>query len=151
MKKRGFEVAKGWENQNIHLPRRSTAHSAGYDIECAADVVVPSFRPGVKPTLIPTGLKVYCPTDEFLGLYNRSSGASKGIVLGNGVGLIDADYYNNPDNDGHFQVIVFNVSDRDLTIKKGDRIAQGIFQKFMITDDDDATDERVGGVGSTNQ
>lgn len=151
MKKRGFEVAKGWENQNIHLPRRSTAHSAGYDIECAADVVVPSFRPGVKPTLIPTGLKVYCPADEFLGLYNRSSGASKGIVLGNGVGLIDADYYNNPDNDGHFQVIVFNVSDRDLTIKKGDRIAQGIFQKFMITDDDDATDERVGGIGSTNQ
>ncbi len=150
MKKRGFEVAKGWEGQDIHLPKRSTAHSAGYDIESAADVVVPSFRLGVKPTLIPTGLKFYCPTDEFLGIYNRSSGASKGIVLGNGVGLIDADYYNNPDNDGHFQVIVFNVSDHDLTIKKGDRIAQGVFQKFALVDDDDASDERIGGIGSTN-
>ncbi len=150
MKKRGFEIAKGWEDCEINLPRRSTAHSAGYDIEAAEDTIVPVFHPGVPPVLVATGLKAYCQPDECYLVLNRSSGASKGIVLGNGVGLIDADYYNNPDNNGHIRVIVFNVSDHELKIKKGDRIAQIVFQKFLTTDDDEASGTRTGGIGSTD-
>lgn len=150
MKKRGFEIAKGWEDCEINLPRRSTTHSAGYDIEAAEDTIVPVFHPGISPVLVATGLKAYCQSDECYLVLNRSSGASKGIVLGNGVGLIDADYYNNPDNDGHIRVIVFNVSDHELIIKKGDRIAQIVFQKFLTTDDDEASGTRTGGIGSTD-
>ena len=150
MKVRGFEIAKGWEGRGIQLPKRSTAHSAAYDIAAAEDTVVPVFRPGVKPTLIPTGLKAYCQPDEYFSVINRSSGAGKGLVLANGIGIIDADYYNNPENDGHFRVLVFNVLDHDLVIKKGDRIAQVIFHKFLTVDDDDATGERQGGFGSTD-
>ena len=63
-KTRGFEVAKGWEDKNIHIPERKTAHSAGYDVEAAEDIIIPKFTPGIKPTLIPTGLKAYCMEDE---------------------------------------------------------------------------------------
>lgn len=149
MKVRGFEVAKGWEDQDIHLPVRSTAGAAAYDIEAAADVTVPVFTPGVGPTVIPTGLKAYCQPDEYYIVANRSSGASKGIVLANGIGIIDHDYYGNSQNDGHFSVIVFNVSDHELKIKKGDRIAQVIFQKFLTVDGDAAAGVRQGGFGST--
>ena len=97
MKTRGFEIASGWENKDIRLPRRQTAHAAAYDIEAAEDTVVPKFQPGVKPTLVATGLKAYCQPDECYFIFNRSSGASKGLVLANGVGIIDADYYNNPE------------------------------------------------------
>lgn len=151
MRVRGFEIAKGWEDKNIVLPRRSTAQAAAYDIAAAEDVTVPVFRPGIKPTLIPTGLKAYCQPDECYFIFNRSSGAGKGIVPANGVGVIDADYYGSPETDGHFQVLVFNVLDHDLQIKKGDRIAQVIFQKFLIADGDDASGQRRGGFGSTDR
>ncbi len=150
MKLRGFEIAKGWEDKKINLPKRATAHSAGYDIEAAEDVTIPCFRPGAKPTAIATGLKAYCQPDEFFSVINRSSGPFKGLVLANGLGIIDADYYNNSQNDGHFQVLVFNVSEQELKIKKGDRIAQVIFQKFLLTDNDSAADLRTGGIGSTD-
>lgn len=150
MKLRGFEIAKGWEDKDIHLPMRATAHSAGYDIEAAEDVLVPIFQPGIQPTMIPTGLKAYCQPDECFLIINRSSGPKKGLVLANGIGVIDADYYNNSDNDGHFRVLVFNASDKPLQIHKGDRIAQAVFQKFLTVDNDQAGDERIGGIGSTN-
>jgi len=150
MKVRGFEIAKGWEGRGIELPRRSTAQAAAYDIAAAEDVTVPVFRPGMKPTHIPTGLKAYCQPDECYFIFNRSSGAGKGIVTANGVGVIDADYYENPENDGHFQVLVFNTLDHDLQVKKGDRIAQVIFQKFLTADNDSASGQRRGGFGSTD-
>lgn len=149
MNRRGFEIAKGWEGRGINLPKRATKNSAAYDIEAAEDVRVPVFRPGMKPTLIPTGLKAYCGPDEFYMICNRSSGPSKGIVLSNGIGIVDADYYENSDNDGHFQVIVYNVSDKEIVVKKGDRIAQVIFQKYLLADGDLAEGERTGGIGST--
>lgn len=149
-KVRGFEVANGWEDKNINLPRRSTAHAAGYDLEAAEDTLVPAYRPGVQPTLIPTGVKAYCQPDEFYIIANRSSGSKKGLVLSNGIGIIDADYYGNPTNDGQVHVTVFNVSGHDLVVKKGERIAQAIFQKFLTVDNDNATGERAGGFGSTD-
>lgn len=150
MKVRGFEIAKGWEDRDIHLPTRSTMHAAAYDIESAIDLTVPPFALGQKPTFIPTGLKAYCQPDEYYYIANRSSGSLKGIVMANGIGIIDADYYENPTNDGHFQVIVYNLSDQTLHIKKGQKVAQVIFQKFLIADNDRPGSKRVGGFGSTD-
>lgn len=151
-KTRGFEVAKGFEDKEINLPVRKTKYSAGYDIEAAEDVVIPAFKPGMAPTLIKTGIKAYMQEDEFLALYNRSSNPKKkGLVLANSVGIIDKDYYGNPDNDGHIMFAFYNIKDEDTVIKKGDCIGQGIFQKFLITDNDVAEGERVGGFGSTSK
>ena len=100
--------------------------------------------------MIPTGLKAYCQPDEYYMIANRSSGAGKGLVTANGIGIIDADYYGNPSNDGHFQVLVFNVLDHEITVKKGERVAQLIFQKFLLADGDVAGGKRKGGFGSTD-
>ena len=149
---RGFEVAKGWEDKNINLPIRKTAHSAGYDVEAAEDVVIPPFEKGCKPTLVHTGLKAYCQVDEWYMLANRSSNpGKKKLVLANGIGIIDADYYNNPDNDGEFMYAYYNIGDTPLEIKKGDIIGQVVFQKFLVTDDDNATGKRMSGFGSTDK
>lgn len=152
MRQRGFEIVKEYENKNINLPKRSTAHSAAYDIEAACDIVIPSFKVGMKPTLIPTGLKSYMLDDEVLMILPRSSVPKKqGIMFPHSMGVIDSDYYNNIDNEGHIFVQCINIKDTDVEIKKGDKIAQAYFQKFLITDDDSATGERIGGFGSTNK
>jgi len=149
---RGFEVAKGFEDAEINLPIRKTKYSAGYDIEAAEDTVVPSFKKGMAPTLIKTGLKAYMQEDEYLKLCNRSSNPKKkGLVLANSIGVVDSDYYENPDNDGHIMFSFFNIKDEDITIKKGEAIGQGIFEKFLTVDGDKAIGERLGGFGSTNK
>lgn len=152
MKTRGFEIAKGFEDKDIHLPKRSTKHAAGYDVEAAADVVIPAYKPGIKPTLIPTGLKAYCAKDEWFMLVNRSSGPKKGFIMANSIGVVDADYYNNENNDGHFYFQYFNFLDHDLEVKKGDVIGQVIFQKYLVVDEDEPEDKvRTGGFGSTDK
>ena len=149
---RGFEVAKGFENEGINLPKRKTKYSAGYDIEAAEDVVIPSFKKGMNPTLVKTGIKAYMQDDEALMLYNRSSNPKKkGLILANSVGVIDKDYYGNPDNDGHIMFAFYNIKDEDTVIKKGEAIGQAVFQKYFISDDDVAEGERMGGFGSTNK
>ncbi len=151
-RKRGFEIAKGFENSNINLPVRSTKNSAGYDVEAAEDCVIPAFKPGQKPTLVKTGIKAYMESDEVLILANRSSNpGKKGLILANSIGVVDSDYYGNPDNDGHIMYAFFNFKAEDIEIKKGDRIGQAIFQKYLVTDDDIAQGERTGGFGSTNK
>ena len=150
-KKRGFEIAKGFEGEKINLPKRSTKNSAGYDIEAAEDCVVPAFKLGQKPTLVKTGLKAYMGPDEVLILANRSSNpGKKGLILANSIGVVDSDYYGNPDNDGHIMFAFYNFKEEDVEIKKGERIGQGMFQKYLITDNDSANGERTGGFGSTN-
>lgn len=152
MRNRGFEVAKGFENAGIHLPVRKTKFSAGYDIEAAEDCVIPKFEKGQKPTLVKTGLKAYMQDDEVLLLYNRSSNPSKkGLVMANSVGVIDKDYYGNPDNDGHIMFAFFNIKEEDIEIKKGDCIGQAIFQKYYTVDEDNAEGKREGGFGSTSK
>ncbi len=151
-KTRKFEVAKGFEDKGINLPVRKTKYSAGYDIEAAEDVIVPSFKKGMNPTLVKTGIKAYMQDDEVLILANRSSNPKKkGLILANSIGVIDKDYYGNPDNDGHIMFAFYNIKDEDVEIKKGDCIGQGIFQKYLVTDDDIAEGERIGGFGSTNK
>ena len=151
-RKRGFEIAKGYENKDINIPVRKTKYSAGYDIEAAEDIVVPSFKKGENPTLVKTGLKAYMLDDEVLLLYNRSSNPKKkGLILANSVGVIDKDYYGNVDNDGHIMFAFYNIKDEDVTIKKGDAIGQGVFTKYFVTDNDNAEGKRIGGFGSTNK
>ena len=151
MTQRGFEIAKGWEDKGINLPVRKTRYSAGYDVEAAEDIVIPPYKPGIKPTLVPTGLKAYCVEDEWIMLVNRSSGPKKGAILPNSIGVVDHDYYNNIDNDGHFYFQFWNFKDEDLVIHKGDVIGQAIFQKYLLVDDDNAEGERTGGFGSTDK
>ena len=151
-KLRGFEIAKGFEDKGINLPVRKTKYSAGYDIEAAEEVIIPSFKKGMNPTLVKTGLKAYMQEDEVMLLYNRSSNPKKkGLIMANSVGVIDKDYYENPDNDGHFMFAFYNIKEEDITIQKGEAIGQAMFQKYLITDDDNAQGERVGGFGSTSK
>ena len=153
MKKiRGFEIAKGFEDKGINLPERKTKYSAGYDVEAAEDVIIPSFKKGMKPTLIKTGIKAYMQDNEYLMLANRSSNPKKkGLILANSVGIVDKDYYGNPDNDGHIMFAFYNIKDEDTEIQKGDCIGQAIFMPFLIADGDNAEGERTGGFGSTNK
>ena len=149
---RGFEVARGFEDKNINLPVRKTKYSAGYDVEAAEDCIIPSFTKGMKPTLIKTGIKAYMADDEVLILANRSSNpGKKGLILANSIGVIDKDYYGNPDNDGHIMFAFYNIKNEDIEIKKGDCIGQAMFQKYLVTDDDMAEGERTGGFGSTSK
>ena len=143
---RGFKIVSFFEDKGINSPRRKTKASAGYDLEAAEDVVL---NPG-EVKLVPTGVKAYMPEDEVLLIYIRSSLAvKKGLILANGVGVVDADYYDNPENEGHIMIPLFNPGKEPVTIRKGERIAQGIFTKYLKTDDDQTDAERTGGFGST--
>ena len=149
---RGFEIAKGFENKDINLPERKTKYSAGYDIEAAEDVVIPSFKKGTKPTLVKTGIKAYMGDNEYLMLANRSSNPKKkGLILANSVGIIDKDYYGNEDNDGHIMFAFYNIKEEDIEIKKGEAIGQALFMPFLVADNDNAQGVRTGGFGSTNK
>ena len=151
MKIRGFEVAKGFEDCDINLPKRATKNSAAYDIEAAEDVILKPYEKGMKPSLIKTGLKAYMQPDEVLMVVPRSSGPKKqGILFPHSMGVIDSDYYENESNDGHIFVQCINIKDEEVLIKKGETVAQAYFQKFLTVDDDSAEGERTGGFGSTD-
>lgn len=174
-----FEVVEKYKDKNINLPKRATKYSAGYDIEAAEDVVVPSIFRLMKcfdktcnineikqivkgmdlRTMVPTGLKVKMDLDMFLELHVRSSiGCNCLLQLANQTGIIDADYYNNSDNEGHIFIALINLSPCDIQIKKGDKIAQGIFRKYLTTEEEIGTLSslfadiiRTGGFGSTDK
>ena len=136
------------EYDAIHLPARSTAGSAGYDIESPVNVTIP----GNCARVIPTGLKVHMEEAWAMLLFIRSSLAiKKGIELQTGVSVIDSDYYNNPDNEGHIFIAVRNISSRPVLVTAGERIAQGVFVIFGKTVDDNAVGQRSGGIGSTDE
>lgn len=169
MKTRGFEICKGYEDKGLILPTRSTKNSVGYDIHAPEDIVIPSiwktvfenvkiFLSGKKdfleitPTKVLTGIKAYFQEDEVMIIANRSSGPSKmGLVMANSIGIFECDYYSNPSNDGNIIFQFYNFFPTDVHIKKGDRIGQAYFQKFLIADGDNATGIRQGGIGSTGK
>lgn len=104
-----------------------------------------------RPTLVPTGVKCYLEEDTYLELAIRSSGPLKHwLIMGNSVGVIDSDYADNPDNEGHIYFQIINLSPFDIQLRKGDIIGQGIIKKYLTTDDDAATGKRTGGFGSTS-
>ena len=148
LKVRGFEKISKYKDADFPMPARKTKTSAGYDICVPEDV---ALRPG-RMVMVPTGVKAYMQADEFLGVHIRSSMAvKKGLRLMNNVGIIDADYYNNPDNEGHIMLAIMNTGMQPLVLKKGERVAQGIFYKYLTADDDAKTEkeDRSGGFGST--
>ena len=134
--------------EEYDLPKRMTRHSAGYDFLAIEGFTI---KPG-EIKKIPTGYKATFGTDEMLMILVRSSmGFKYNVRMTNQVGIIESDYYNNIDNEGHMFVSLQNEGDRDFVVKKGEGYAQGIFTKFLICDDDITTNERQGGLGSTNK
>ena len=135
--------------EEIKLPERSTKFSAGYDFFALEDILIPGKN---TITYVKTGVKVKLAEDEFLLLANRSSNPKKKeLVLMNGVGIIDSDYYGNPDNDGEIAFAFSSLNETGSFIKKGEKIGQGIIIKFDKTEDDLATGVRDGGFGSTDK
>jgi dUTP pyrophosphatase len=170
---------EGTENLGF-CPMRATKNAAGYDFRCAKTTVIEPLYKSIpvaislfaglitegtplvdaakvamgafKPTLVPTGVKSYMKSNEWLGLFNRSSNPLKlGIVLANGVGVIDSDYYSNPDNDGHIMFQFLNFGFKPVVLNEYDKLGQGIFQEFLVADQDMEGKDRVGGHGSTDE
>lgn len=132
----------------LRLPKRSTAKSAGYDFYVPERTVCKSH----EITMVKTGVKAYMEDSEFLMLCNRSSNPKKkGLIILNGVGVVDADYADNPDNEGEIAGLFYNMRDEDVTLEAGEKMMQGIFVKYGITIDDEAEGERKGGFGSTDK
>ena len=139
-----------YADKGIDLPTRKTGCCAGYDFAAAEDVLL---EPG-RVTLVPTGLKAYMQPDEYLGIHVRSGFSIRNMVsCVNDEGIIDADYYGNADNEGHIFVALVNLGDNSVQIKKGTRIAQGIFYRYLTVDGDAAGigTARSGGMGSTGE
>lgn len=133
----------------ITLPARADERSAGYDFFLPVDVTI---LPAQK-TLVFLDVKAYMQSDEILEVYPRSSlGVKQGIMLSNTVGIIDSSYYNNPNNDGNIGLALLNTSGVAVKLKRGERVAQGIFKKFLVADNDTTLGtERAGGFGSSGK
>lgn len=169
-KNRGFEVVTKYLDNHIVLPQRATKKSAGYDFAAAENITIPSIwkiamsatnkesksketKDILPSTLVPTGIKAYMLENEYLMLVNRSSNPLKNnLSLPNGIGIIDADYYNNENNEGEIFVQLINYGLEDYTIIKGDRIAQGIFTPYDTIDGEgELLNNRTGGFGSSGK
>lgn len=135
--------------EKYELPKRSTKKSAGYDFRSLEEKVI---RPK-ESYIFKTGIKAIMNDDELLYIFIRSSlGFKNDITLSNSVGIIDSDYYNNENNEGHIAIKLINHSDKNFKVNIGDKIAQGIFSKFLVVDDEEEIiNERKGGFGSTNE
>ena len=173
-----FEKVSRFADADFNLPVRKTKNSAGYDFEVAEDICVPTWssqlmalakatpqpkepysleematltkQTKAKPALVSTGVKCHLEEGYYLELSVRSSTPLKyWIILANSVGIIDADYCDNPDNEGEIFFQVINMSPFDIYLKKGDIIGQGIIKRYEVTDNDKAIGERQGGFGST--
>lgn len=174
-----FEKVSRFSEVNLPLPVRKTTQSAGYDFVVAEDIIIPPYatlhknmlmknrvdipltlgetaaavkEADAKITLVSTGMKCQLEKGTYLELSVRSSCPLKHwLILGNSVGIIDADYYNNPDNEGEIFFQIINLAPFPIQLKRGDAIGQGIIKPYMTTEDDKATGERTGGFGSTDQ
>ena len=197
-----FQVVEAYKDKGINIPKRATRYSAGYDIEAAEDIIIPSLFNQLRKyevdretidtnglsymykaigyfnamrekrtepysieemkylvkhlnlvTMVPTGLKLCMNTDKYLAIHPRSSmGVNCLLMLANQTGILDMDYYNNENNEGHIFVPMINLSPFDIKINKGDRIAQGIVQRYTTLDyygNDYVKAVRDGGCGST--
>lgn len=145
---RRFEIVTEFKNANITLPERATKASAGYDFAVAKDTLIKAG----EIVKVPTGIKACFPETEFLMLVARSSlPIKKTLMLPNGVGIIDADYFGNSLNEGHIMVLLYNFGTQDVLLKKGEKIAQGIFMKYEKTKESNNFKPRTGGFGSSDR
>lgn len=175
-----FEIVSKYKDSEIDLlPVRATENSAGYDLISAEHLIIPPYLKSmevlqteandygvqslrsmermtksykIRPTLISTGVKCRLDKGKYLKIVSRSSSPLKyWLVCANSEGIIDGDYYNNPDNEGEIFFQVINFSPFPIEINKGDKIAQGIICDYYLTENDAATGERKGGFGSTSK
>lgn len=170
-----FEKVKKFPNARI--PRRGTRFSAGYDFHAAEDVLIPSLvrlaarkyseenslllsqikdflkeNPPLRPVLVSTGVKVRLEADCYLSISARSSLPRNSLLMvANAPGIIDADYYNNSQNEGEIFIQLINLSPYDIIVKEGDKIAQGVIQRYVQASNDDSFGRRDGGFGSTGE
>ncbi len=149
---RKFEIVREdaikYHTTDIKMPVRATLNSAGYDFFSPLDVTI---LPNTTQ-IIWTNVKFFCKEDEYLMICITSGMGKRGLTLPNGVGIIDADYYSNENNDGNIGFMLRNVSGEPYEIKKHDKIGQGIFMKYLLTSDDAPVSQvRAGGFGSTDK
>ena len=142
--------------ESYSMPKRNTIASAGYDFYAINNF---TLKPG-ETIIIPSGIKVCMNDDEALMLFVRSSmGFKYNVRLCNQVGIIDSDYYNNPDNEGHMFIKLQNEGEETYVVKKGDRYTQGVFIKYLTVDNDELANsspmqlkkKRKSGLGSTDR
>lgn len=161
------------------LPTRATKDSAGYDFYSSEEIIIPSYNQVIntmiysnnstnitwdelealtkatrtKTTLIPTGIKCHLPHGYYLHLSLRSSTPNKHwLVIANAPGIVDADYYNNPDNEGHIYFQVINLSPYSITMPAGTKFGQGIVLPYAVCENEaEVTTTRIGGFGSTSK
>lgn len=146
---RGFEEVEA-EFKKVKaettLPTGGSKHSAGYDFYSKETVTI---QPNESHCFW-TDVKSYMQLGEWLAIFVRSSiGIKKNLRLKNGTGVIDGDYYSNPDNDGNIGIALHNFGKEPVTIECGERIAQGIFMNYLVSDNGNSETERSGGIGST--
>lgn len=173
-----FEKISRFKNIDLPMPSRSTEKAAGYDFVVAEDIIIPSLElqyaklpmfmsdkvfelqelaeltktHKARPTLVSTGMKCYLEEGEYLELSVRSSTPLKHwLVLANGVGIIDGDYVDNPENEGEIFFQLINLSPYSIALKKGDKIGQGIIKTYHTVEGDAAAGKRSGGFGSTDR
>ena len=138
---RGF--LKVNEELDTKLPERQTKASAGYDFYVIEDVEIPAYG----TVMLPTNVKAYMQEDEVLMLYARSSLAIKrGLILQNTTGIIDSDFFPH-----EIKVALRNTTDKPVTLLKNERCAQGIFLKYLVSDNGNLDNTRDGGIGSTKK
>lgn len=142
-----FEKVSRVKDLEFSLPKRGTKQACGYDFYLIEDVTIQPKQ----TVMIPTGVKAYMPEGMYLQLGLRSSAYKVGAMLANSTGYVDSDYYNNPSNEGEIGFPIINFGELPINLKKGDRIGQGVFVKYYITSDDNTTNERVGGFGSSGK
>lgn len=147
---RKFEIVSDkflqYGEKEVKFPFRATKNSAGYDFFSPIDTIIaPS-----KTQLIWTNIKAEFNPNEVLMLHVTSKIGKNGVMMGNGTGIIDSDYYSNANNDGNLGFLLYNYGTNDYIIKKGDKIGQGVFVNFLTIDNEEKVENiRVGGFGST--
>ena len=139
-------IMYGQDPKDIKLPVRKTKHAVCYDCYSPIDETI---EPG-ETKLIFTNVKAYCNSDEGFILASTSGLGKKGIILANGIGIIESDYVDNDNNDGNIGFMLHNIGKTTYSVNAGDKIGQIFFFKFLTVDDEEEiTTVRTGGFGST--
>ena len=147
---RYFELVKDKYRKStgeVILPKRATKSSVAYDFYSPINIAISPMQ----SAMIWTDVKAHFNEDEALLLNVRSSMGKQPVMIANTQGWIDSDYYSNPDNDGNIGIRLFNLGNTSYVVKSGDRIAQGMFVKYLVADNGNTDCVRKSGFGSSGK
>jgi len=147
---RYFELVKDKYRKStgeVILPKRATKSSVAYDFYSPIDITIPPMT----SVMIWTDIKAKFNENEALLINIRSSMGKQPVMIANTQGWIDSDYYSNPDNDGNIGIRLFNLGNTSYVVKSGDRIAQGMFVKYLVADNGNTDCARKSGFGSSGR